>query len=390
MPSYINGPVNFVQLEGNINNIQKNITIFMDVHLDLNNQTRCESFDSIDISQYLYNQIKTTKISLDFFLEIRDEQLQQQITNKRDIYIKDVIEMFKSEFIIEKDKVKYSKSNSNVRLHYLDIRDHLNIFYIGNQINNIIIPKLNSLKNDVLTDNILTDNILTDNILTDNILTDNDKINILEQIKTHINKIKKYITNIFENKNNIQQNQIFDKKSQKYYLNKMIHKYEHTTLKTKINLFFNMITIDYMGKLHNIIFKIFEYIILYKNDLKNIEYINEILLLVDSLNTNILKMYTFFTDIYFLRRFLDKDYIQNVITYCGRYHALNYIFFLVKYCKFKINKIYNTNGLSIDNIVNKIIETNDLNDIYNLFLVKGEKPKQCIVDIPIEEIMLID
>ena len=72
------------------------------------------------------------------------------------------------------------------------------------------------------------------------------------------------------------------------------------------------------------------------------------------------------------------------------YHALNYIFFLVKYCKFKINKIYNTNGLSIDNIVNKIIETNDLNDIYNLFLVKGEKPKQCIVDIPIEEIMLID
>jgi len=379
MPQFINGPVNFVQLEGNINNIQKNITIFMDVHLDLNNQTRCESFDSIDISQYLYNQIKTTKISLDFFLEIHDEQLQQQITNKRDIYIKDVIEMFKSEFIIEKDKVKYSKSNSNsnVRLHYLDIRDHLNIFYIGNQIINVIIPKLNSLKNDVLTDNILTNN---------------DKINILEQIKTHINKIKEYITNIFENKNNIQQNPnySFDKKSQKYYLNKMIHKYEHTTLKTKINLFFNMITIDYMGKLHNIIFKIFEYIILYKNDLKNIEYINEILLLVDSLNTIILKMYTFFTDIYFLRRFLDKDYIQNVITYCGRYHALNYIFFLIKYCNFKINKIYNTNGLSIDNIVNKIIETNDLNDIYNLFLVKGEKPKQCIVNIPIEEIMLID
>ena len=377
MPQFINGPVNFVQLEGNINNIQKNITIFMDVHLDLNNQTRCESFDFIDISHYLYNQIKTTKISLDFFLEIRDEQLQHQITNKRDIYIKDVIEMFKSEFIIEKDKVKYSKSNSNVRLHYLDIRDHLNIFYIGNQIINVIIPKLNSLKNDVLTDNILTDN---------------DKINILEQIKTNINKIKQHTDNIFENMNNIQQNSnySFDKKSQKYYLNKMIHKYEHTTLKTKINYFCDKNIIKYMIDIKGIILQIIKTLFYYKNDLKNIEYINEILLLVDSLNSIILKMYTFFTDIYFLRRFLDKDYIQNVITYCGRYHALNYIFFLVKYCKFKINKIYNTNGLSIDNIVNKIIETNDLNDIYNLFLVKGEKPKQCIVDIPIEEIMLID
>ena len=372
MPQFINGPVNFVQLEGNINNIQKNITIFMDVHLDLNNQTRCESFDSIDISQYLYNQIKTTKVPLDFFLEIRHEQLQQQITNKRDIYIKDVIEMFKSEFIIEKDKVKYSKSNSNVRLHYLDIRDHLNIFYIGNQINNVIIPKLNSLKNDVLTDN--------------------DKINILEQIKTNINKIKQHTDDIFENINNIQQNPnySFDKKSQKYYLNKMINEYNNNTLKTKINYFCDKNIIKYMIDIKGIILQIIKTLFYYKNDLKNIEYINEILLLVDSLNTIILKMYTFFTDIYFLRQFLDKDYIQNVITYCGRYHALNYIFFLIKYCNFKINKIYNTNGLSIDNIVNKIIETNDLNDIYNLFLVKGEKPKQCIVNIPIEEIMLID
>ncbi len=67
MPRFINGPFNYVQLEGNISNIKKNITIFMDVHLDLNNQTRCESFDSQDISQYLYNMIKHANTSLDFF-----------------------------------------------------------------------------------------------------------------------------------------------------------------------------------------------------------------------------------------------------------------------------------------------------------------------------------
>jgi len=48
--SYINGSYNYVQLNGNINNIPKNITIFLDIHLELDNQTRCESFDSLDIS----------------------------------------------------------------------------------------------------------------------------------------------------------------------------------------------------------------------------------------------------------------------------------------------------------------------------------------------------
>jgi len=38
--AFINGPVNYIQLNGTINNINKNITIFMDTHLDLDNQTR--------------------------------------------------------------------------------------------------------------------------------------------------------------------------------------------------------------------------------------------------------------------------------------------------------------------------------------------------------------
>ena len=45
---------------------------------------------------------------------------------------------------------------------------------------------------------------------------------------------------------------------------------------------------------------------------------------------------------------------------------------------FKIDKIYNTGGLTLDEIRNKIKETDDLNRIYNLFLFEGEKPKQCV------------
>ena len=47
----------------------------MDIHQDLDSQTRCDSFDSIDISQYLYKLIKNTTEPLDFFLEIQYENL---------------------------------------------------------------------------------------------------------------------------------------------------------------------------------------------------------------------------------------------------------------------------------------------------------------------------
>ena len=43
-----------------------------------------------------------------------------------------------------------------------------------------------------------------------------------------------------------------------------------------------------------------------------------------------------FTDVYFLRRFLDKKYITNGIVYTGSYHSWNYIEILAKQFDFKI------------------------------------------------------
>ena len=102
MTEYINGPINFAHLRGSINGIDKNIYFFMDKHYELDNQTRCETFNSIDISQYLYKIIKETKKPLDFFMEIRTSDINNIVTNKRDIYIKDVVSLFKTEFIVEK------------------------------------------------------------------------------------------------------------------------------------------------------------------------------------------------------------------------------------------------------------------------------------------------
>ena len=362
MPKYINGPYNYVQLSGNINNINKNITLFMDVHLDINNQTRCDSFDSSDISQYLYKLIKDTKIPFDFFLEVREEQIKESITDKREIYIAEVIEMFKTEFIVEKDKVKYSKSNPYVRLHYLDIRDHLQFHHITKQLKKGIFPILNSLKNGY--------ELSQDN---------SNKINKLEQIKQHIDNIKIHKNTIFKKYINIYNNITkFDKKTQEYYINKILHEYKYDNVKKTIKNFFEENFIKFSSKFDEIISQFNSYIEIYQKNFNNKSILSNFYILYNKLYNILMELYALITDVYFLRRFLDKDYIQNVITYCGRNHALNYIYFLVKYCNFTIIKIYNTNGLTIDDIINKIKETDDLNKVYNLFLFEGEKPKQCV------------
>ncbi len=353
--TYINGPYNYVQLTGSINTIRKNITIFMDVHQNLDNQTRCDSFDSIDISQYLYKLIKDSKEPLDFFLEIRNEQIQKPITDKRDIYIFEVIEMFKTEFIIEKDKVKYSKSNPNVRLHYLDIRDYLQFNNIIKQLKNDVLPKLNFLQN--------------------NNPSDFNKINKIEELKQHIEDIQRNVISIFEKNIDIKQNRIrtFDKKSQEYFISKIIHKYKHKNLKKNINDFYNVFLLQYLKNFTSIFGTMLH--ILYNKDLDNLK---NIFKLYGELEENLFALYGLITDVFFLRRLLDKDYIENVITYCGRNHALNFIYFLIKHCDFKIIKIYNSNSLSLEEFTNQIKETDELNKVHNLFLIEGEKPKQCI------------
>ncbi len=357
-PDYINGPTNYAHLQGTINGIEKNIYLFFDKHLNIYEQTKCESFNSIDITYYLYTLIKEAKDYLDFFMEIRLSQLNEPITYNRDIYINEVINLFKSEFVIENkgttEQVKYSKTNSKVRLHYLDIRDCLGIYSLKNIIDKKINKYLNLLSKD-----------------------EKNKIIYYRKILKYVDIVNEQIDLLDKNMREIiiNKNVVYDKinNKQKYYLDKLINKYKNTQLKQSINIFLN--------SHYNRILDYFKVAILeiksINENMIDTNIITDLTEVIDEIQVYINKIYGLFTDVYLLRRFLDKNYINNSVIYSGGAHSINYIYFLVKYCNFKIVKIHNSLEKNVKLLINKIKREAYSFNIYDLFLFK-DKYIQCI------------
>ena len=61
---------------------------------------------------------------------------------------------------------------------------------------------------------------------------------------------------------------------------------------------------------------------------------------LDRLGEYILKLYSLYTDVFLIRRILDKNYVKKCIVYSGGSHSVNLIFFMVKYLNFQIIKIH--------------------------------------------------
>jgi hypothetical protein len=69
----------------------------------------------------------------------------------------------------------------------------------------------------------------------------------------------------------------------------------------------------------------------------------ECIIRADILKDALIVNNTKFTDIYMLRRFLDKDFIINAVSYTGGRHSNYYVYILVKYFSFVItNFSYST------------------------------------------------
>lgn len=377
MSNLINGPVNLVRLEGNINNINKVIYLFMDYHAPLTLQTKCESYASIDIVKYLYDNFKTSKNIIDFFFEIEYSQLVKPTNIFKKKYIHEVHTLFKKEFQKTKEnKTLPSKINPNVRLHYIDIRDYLEheINYYFSDMENII----NKMK--------------TNNDIFYNDLNNLNKIcNILKGEFLFLKEIK--IT-VLENKNYAKSDSYRD--SIYYYLKKIVNKYNDEKLKINIINFLNSID-NYVNNilkhLDNILIlleKFKNYVSrdydekTYDKDLESYTFYHGILLeeLINNIQNsynkiykNSIRLYCNIMDCYFLRRFLDKDYVTNVVAYTGILHSINYIYFLVKKYNFKVTH-YNYSEEPNIKKLNEKLKKKNYKDLYSIFFPK--KLIQCI------------
>ena len=371
----INGPLNVVRLEGTIGEIKKVIYLFFDFHMDLHLQTKCTNIYSKDVNMFFaesFYELNKMDKKYDFFMEIRPrhdiyESKMDSIKKKKEIYIGEMMTLFSTIFQYDetKNQVNVSDHLKNVRLHYLDIRD-----YIQHHIINFFNEAL-SIANQIMftghahveqLDKIIEVLKIQREMLdtTINIFMDPESILIKEK-KPVIQKVSTtpYTPNI--------EPEIIANLSAK-----IKNKYNHSDVQKKINIIFNDI-IDQLKKVSNNItagIDFINYIIpivqIPWNDLvydsitqkyfygvsgKEIRQINiDIFNICEDIHTDMTFYFVRLTDIYFLRRFLDKDYVTNGIVFSGAAHSLDYIEYLVKYFDFKITHVAYALDKNIDEL----------------------------------------
>jgi hypothetical protein len=380
----INGPVNVVRLEGEINGIKKILYVFFDYHINIKEQTECESYDSKDIVTYLYKTFKASTKPVDFFFEIKSIEIGKQRTQAfKNIYIINISKFYnKSKF----DDSTKKNIKSNVRFHYLDIRDYLekNIYYFNSLL-------YNSVRNILSNKNIYS----------------NDYNNIIEACTKLLYELEIY-KNFFENDINkkLSREKPLNKKNTAptydilYFLNKISKKYKNKDIinKVKKNYFSDIlktinnciIQLNEIKSLilekENYIFRYYEEKIkyteikdssllsdLYFNQADMDQFIYKIDKLAYTTHMEITYIFLKITDLFFLRRFLDKDYITNAISYTGAAHSINYINFLVANFDFKITHFSYSEEKNLEKL-NKIAK----NDISLLkYILNPQKLIQC-------------
>jgi hypothetical protein len=295
----INGPNNVIRLtDGN-----KVLYIFGDVHLEPQYQNECpydEKYDSKDIDKLIFQFMKIEKKKqFDLFCEMENINLIPGEYFYRDNYINNFRKLFKSNIKKDNNEIKNNDKYPNFRFHFTDMRESLNngfsIYY-----------------NDF--------DISPDNF------SCLDKFDIL--IK-NLNLFYEYITNINLKKENI-------------YINKILKQYNDNNIKKKINDIFDKNIIN-LKKIIDDVKELFNFA--KKNILSYSVYLfstenRQKILYIDTLAGNYSKFLLVITDLYFIRRFLDKKYIKNGILYTGTMHLDNISYLLVKYFNYKITNIF--------------------------------------------------
>ena len=317
---YINGPNNVVRLCKD----NKILYIFGDEHLDPEEQNECpimDEYESMDIDKFISLFIKTEKVTeFDLFAEFFDSMYKNVKTNKRENYIKNFIRLFQSKLKKSDNEVRINPLYKNIRFHFMDIRN--------------TIKKAAKL------------------LYFDENLSNKDNLN------------KKVIIKLYENLLDLKEYLV---SSQNKYVNKILNRYSNKAIQETMNTLYQELILD---NLDRIIKKVKQTL---EKKITN--------LFVTDLEFLIVNLFVVITDLYFIRRFLDKNYINKSILYCGIHHLSDIIFILVKYFGFELSHSYMQSNIQKISKFNKF-KTIDFHYIKELtetfYISNNNKPNQCV------------
>lgn len=361
----INGPINIVRMEGYVNGIKKIIYIFFDVHIPITKQTRCPNFSSLDIYQYLAINLSKSKNIIDFMFEENLSYTTLPDNMKSEMYIQEVSHFFNAKFN-ENIIKKKNDEKVNVRFHYIDVRDKMghDVSYYINDIYNFICG------------------MRDDRYLFNNSYIEMIEMSVNESI-TNLNMwhdllfgdmssgIKQYHKIVSQKKNDILK-----------IIVKIKSKYKNSQVLSNMKDLFNLIDrqfghmIDKLNEFMSIIDMNMDMIDVIQNDklnysksqdgyifgISNEEYrdfMSDIITKIEYISDTNTKLFANIMDIFFLRRFLDKDYIDHAIVYTGCAHSVNYIQHLMTKYDFKITHVSYSFEKDINKLNNHLKKYND-------------------------------
>lgn len=397
----INGPINTVRLEGTIDNTKKIIYLFMDIHELIQFQTQCDDLESLDIHQYLtrtFKKLRHSKKKYDFLMEDFDTGATREFHKQKSKYIQQAKSLFAKEFNYEKNNkhiVARSKKYPTVRFHYLDIRNY-SYLNIGSD-SDFLFSVFDNVKNDFT---ILARDIEKIKNQLNYIIKETQMLIDIVSESPNINKTIKELEKIKKEKPTVDAI-----KKLIHLTRKILHKYNNKDIKKTLNIYIKNIIIPGFKENKKTAEKIL--LILEKNTdvimqkfgtLKKIDnsylYTNDNVkfrkILTELTNTmaNFINNFTIishqFTDIYMLRRLLDKKYISNIIAYTGAGHSMFYIHNLVKDFGFKITHVSYSSEENIETLNRKITQNKDTSYEFTAGLFYPKELFQCsdITDFP--------
>ena len=385
---FVSGPVNIVRLEGQINRVNKVIYLFLDYHIDVTKQTQCANIFSKDVQKYFvdnFYKLNEGDKMYDFFIEIYPTELAnneyknpESVDDYKDKYIEEVVKLFRKIFKYDakKNKVTTNKLFNNIRLHYLDIRDYYKLTFISK------IGKMRDIVSNMMKSDYINYQSLL--VLIDLMMETREYIQFIVSILQKNQKSNIPTPKIIRNQGAL------DPKVLEYLTKKIKVAYKYPAVKKIMNELIDLSIKNFkltITEIDQAIIAFNKYAdVLSQGDKlirdKNTTYIYTYgpsqytirEMIVDIVNKvekiaeeKFTEFFARFTDIYFLRRFLDKDYITNAIVYSGALHSNTYISVLIKNFNFKITHISYSKNKDIAKL-NAEIKKRPLMEIQELIL----------------------